>query len=89
MLRQLLPLIYRIGTASFRRKLVEWTPSRRVQRAKYLIDVLDRTSRQIYGKKLEALRQGDKATLDQIGSGKDILSILRKSNPLTSKGICV
>lgn len=30
--------------------------------------------------KLAAIRQGDKATIDQIGSGKDILSILRKIN---------
>ncbi|KLO12917.1 cytochrome P450 [Schizopora paradoxa] len=80
MLRQLLPFINQFGSANFRRKLVEWTPSRRVQRAKYLIDVLDRTSRQIYDKKIDAIRQGDKATLDQIGSGKDILSILLRAN---------
>lgn len=44
-----------------------------------LVDIMDATSRQIYKQKKEALAQGDDAVLQEVGMGKDIMSILRES----------
>ena len=41
-----------------------------------LVDIMDATSRQIYKQKKEALAQGDDAVLQEVGMGKDIMSIL-------------
>lgn len=75
--RQFVPFAKKIGTPKFWRKIVEWMPVRRIQQARSIIDLMQETSVEIYSKKLEALKQGDEAVMEQIGSGNDIMSILR------------
>ncbi|PCH43494.1 cytochrome P450 [Wolfiporia cocos MD-104 SS10] len=79
-LRPLLPYITALGPAWFRRKLVEMIPIPTVQRLKDVTDVLERKSIEIYQSKLHALAQGDDAMLQQIGEGKDIISVLIREN---------
>lgn len=43
-----------------------------------IVDVMDRTSREIYSQKKQALVDGDEALKTKIGQGKDIMSILSK-----------
>lgn len=47
-----------------------------VKRIRDIIDVLHKTSVEIFETKKEALREGDQALAAQIGRGKDIISIL-------------
>ena len=47
-----------------------------VQQARSIIDLMHETSLEIYAKKLDALQHGDEAVREQIGYGKDIMSIL-------------
>ncbi len=73
---QILPYIMKVGSPAFRRKLAEWTPTTNVQNMKRSIDIFDETSKGIYAKKKEAFTRGDEAVVNQIGQGKDIMSIL-------------
>lgn len=75
--RPLLPTLTQIGTPKLRRKVVEWTPIGTVQQLRHIIDLMHETSIEIYSKKLDGLKQGDEAVMEQIGKGKDIMSILR------------
>ncbi|CCM01002.1 uncharacterized protein FIBRA_03050 [Fibroporia radiculosa] len=55
-----------------------------VQAVRNTVDTMDRRSREIYEGKKAALREGDEAVLQQLGEGKDIMSILMNSNTTTS-----
>ena len=80
----LLPRVSRIGPASFRRWAVNILPWKTAHDVRDIIDVLHNTSVEIFESKLAALAQGDKVLADQIGQGKDIMSILSApslSNP--------
>ncbi|KAI5121966.1 hypothetical protein M0805_002036 [Coniferiporia weirii] len=76
----LLPPLVKIGSPAFRRKVLEWIPSRRVQTMRKVVDIMEETSEDIYSKKKIALERGDKAVVDQVGMGNDIMSILLKAN---------
>jgi hypothetical protein len=41
-----------------------------------MIDIMDKTSTEIFQSKKVALQQGNEALLKQVGRGKDIMSIL-------------
>ena len=75
--RQTLPYVVKLGPAWFRRKLLGVVPSKLLHTARDIIDIMDATSREIYEKKKVALAQGDEAVVNQIGRGKDIMSLLR------------
>lgn len=79
-LRQILPIILKVGSPKFWRKVVEWLPIARIQYARSIIDVMHDTSLEIYSRKLDGLKKGDKAVMEQMGNGKDIMSILLKAN---------
>lgn len=51
-------------------------PMKRVQRARKVVDEMDRNARAIFESKKRALEQGDEAVLQQVGEGKDIMSRL-------------
>ena len=68
----------KIGTPGLRRKIGELLPWGELHRMIALVDIMDATSRQIYKQKKEALAQGDDAVLQEVGMGKDIMSILRE-----------
>ena len=69
----------KIGTPGLRRKIGELLPWGELHKMIALVDIMDATSRQIYKQKKEALAQGDDAVLQEVGMGKDIMSILRES----------
>lgn len=71
--------LFTLGPASFRRFVVDILPIRKVQDIKSIVDVLHNTSVEILNIKKKALKEGDKAMTSQIGQGKDLMSILRKS----------
>lgn len=76
LLRRSLPYIVKIGPAWFRRKLIDISPIKALRDVRNIIDVMDKTSKDIYDKKKQALAQGDGAVLNQVGRGKDIMSLL-------------
>lgn len=49
-----------------------------VARFAEVIDTLDTCSRKVYDTKKSAFEKGDEKTVEQIGKGKDIISILSK-----------
>ncbi|KAF8717211.1 cytochrome p450, partial [Rhizoctonia solani] len=68
----------RIGTASFRRAIVEWIPHRPVQRIKNVSDTMHKTAVEIMRHKREAMHNG---TLDsEVAAGKDIMTALLRQN---------
>lgn len=74
----LLPIVSKIGTARFRRAVVDLIPSQHVKRMRDILDIFHSTSVEILESKKQALREGDQALAAQIGRGKDIISILCK-----------
>lgn len=54
-------------------------PSAEVKEVQNILDVLHETSVEIYESKKAAIAAGDEVLAAQIGRGKDIMSILRKS----------
>ena len=78
--RLLLPYVYRIGTKTFQRQVLSAVPSHNVQRLKEIADVMHERSVLIFNEKKAALEKGDDALKLQVGEGRDVMSILRKSN---------
>lgn len=57
--------------------MVDLIPWKNVHDVRDIVDVLTKTSTDIYELKKKALAEGDEALAKQVGRGKDILSILR------------
>ncbi|KAI9063759.1 cytochrome P450 [Trametes sanguinea] len=74
LVRQLSPILTRLGPPSFRRWIVDHIPIPRTQKLKRVVDVLYDTSVKIVEEKKAAIAKGDYA------AGKDIMSILLKAN---------
>ncbi|RDB25856.1 hypothetical protein Hypma_006832 [Hypsizygus marmoreus] len=74
------PKVVNVGPARFRRFVVNLMPFTNIRRLRDIVDVMDATSVEIYTAKTTALAQGDEAVIKQIGQGKDIMSILMKTN---------
>lgn len=83
--RMLLPYIVKLGPPRFRRFLVKLIPSANVQKARELSDIMYNTSVKIYEPKKQALERGDEAIVEQVGRGKDAMSILLKANMAASE----
>lgn len=80
-LRQTMPYLVRIGPAALRRKIVEMAPKGGPSHHMMQIsDALSERSHRIVNEKKRALQQGDEALKQQVGEGKDIMSVLRESN---------
>ncbi|CDO76298.1 hypothetical protein BN946_scf184917.g14 [Trametes cinnabarina] len=62
------------------RKILRFVPHEGVRGLMRVADVLWKRSGEIYAQKKEALQQGDAAVAQQVGEGKDIMSILLKAN---------
>ena len=71
-----LPYIDNIGSPALRRFLVKLVPYSRVQKLREIVDTMEKASVEIFQSKKAALQLGDKALLKQVGSGKDVMSIL-------------
>lgn len=76
-IRRILPYISNLGPPSFRRFIVKLIPSSDVQKMRGMVDVMDNTSIKIFQAKKAAWEKGDEAVVEQVGRGKDIMSILR------------
>ncbi|KAL5486054.1 hypothetical protein ACEPAI_7098 [Sanghuangporus weigelae] len=83
-LRRFLPWCTKIGSPTFRRKVVENTPSKLVKECVEIVDVLESGSKLIYEKSKKALENGDETTYEKVGMGKDILTVLLRAN-MTAK----
>ncbi|KAG5635063.1 hypothetical protein H0H81_012559 [Sphagnurus paluster] len=81
----LLPILIKMGTPKLRRVLLDLFPSKRIQKIKKIIDILDTTSIGILDGKKQALEKGDEAVEHQVGQGKDIISILMNANMAASE----
>ncbi|CCL99751.1 uncharacterized protein FIBRA_01773 [Fibroporia radiculosa] len=82
----LVPLIGNIGPAWFRRSVTSLMPYRKIQRVISIVDTMNKRSSEIFNARKEAIRQGDDASLQQVGGGKDIMSLFIKANAATSEG---
>ncbi|KAI4520759.1 cytochrome P450 [Schizophyllum commune Loenen D] len=71
-----LPYVYNIGPAWLRRAIVNLIPSPTLHELRDKVDLIWRTSNEIFHQKMDALRTGDDAVKQQVGQGKDIISLL-------------
>ena len=76
--RMLGQYVVNLGSASFRRRIVELSPDPNIHALKNIIDTMEMRSKEILESKRAALRAGDEAVKQQIGEGKDIMSVLCK-----------
>ncbi|KAJ3774512.1 cytochrome P450 [Lentinula raphanica] len=81
----ILPHVSRIGTASFRRFIVNILPWENLHHLRDMIDYMHLIAEDIYRNKKRAFEIGDEAVARQIGRGKDLISILMKENMKASK----
>lgn len=78
----LVPYLLKLGPPGFRRWVLDHLlPDRRVQHLKDIADYLDSQARSLISKKRLALKEGDEAVTQQVGEGKDIMSILSMCSP--------
>ncbi|KZP31929.1 cytochrome P450 [Athelia psychrophila] len=78
--RLFLPFLVKLGPTSFRRFLLKLILSADVKKAIDTSDVMYDTSAKIYQSKKDALAKGDDVVVEQVGRGKDVMSILLKVN---------
>lgn len=76
--RTLMPYVANIGSAAFRRRMLELIPNPSIKRMVEITDIFHARSMLIFNEKKEALARGDDALKHQIGEGRDIMSILRE-----------
>ncbi|KAF8969648.1 cytochrome P450 [Flammula alnicola] len=81
----LLVPLSRIGPPKFQRFVVDILPWKNLHKLRDIVDVLYNTSVEIFESKKMALAEGDEALANQIGQGKDIMSILMRANMTASK----
>ena len=80
LVRQFAPFLAKLGPPWFRRKLVEWTPHKSVQKVMRMSDVMHETATEILERKREDIERTGDAEEDE----KDIISILCESNQSSS-----
>ncbi|KAF5342999.1 hypothetical protein D9758_013703 [Tetrapyrgos nigripes] len=78
--RYFLPIALKLGTPKLRRWIMNMLPLNELHRMRDISDYLWAFSKQLYRGKLQALRDGDEAVAQQVGKGKDVMSILIKLN---------
>ena len=71
-----LPVLVKFGPPRFRRFIVDHLPFKNVKRLRDAVDIVHETSIEILKSTERALQEGDEAVLQQIGRGRDIISIL-------------
>lgn len=79
--RLLLPWVVDVGPPALLRWLARNLPWHDLNHLAYLVDIMEETSKKIFYSKKTALEKGDDAVMLQIGEGRDIMSVLRKSAP--------
>lgn len=85
--RRMTPYLVKLGPARLRGFLVRLIPSADVQKLCKIVDFMYETSVRIIEAKRAALEKGDEAVVQQVGRGKDIMSILRPLSPSHSHNV--
>lgn len=75
-LQQYLPLFEAIVPAGWRRAVAERIPVRAMRDIIQIVNTLRTRSAAIFAEKKRALLAGDEALKEQVGEGKDLMSIL-------------
>ncbi|KAJ3808379.1 cytochrome P450 [Lentinula aff. lateritia] len=75
-----LPYVSWIGTAKFRRFVVNLLPWKDLHHLRDMVDYMHNIAEEIYEDKRRAFETGDEAVEQQIGRGKDLISILMREN---------
>jgi cytochrome P450 len=83
--RQILPYVAKIGSPNLHRYIAETVPWKELHNVLDMVDIMDETSTEIFEAKKKALLMGDEAMLQQVGRGKDIMSVLLKANMVASE----
>ncbi|PIL23231.1 cytochrome P450 [Ganoderma sinense ZZ0214-1] len=86
LLRRLLPYVVDLGTPGLRRWVLDRFPYKPAQELKSIVDIMHDRSIEIYRAKKAALEAGDDTVAQQVGEGKDIMSILLRANMAASEG---
>lgn len=81
-----IPQAVKLGPPSFLRRVVELIPSGPIRDLVSITDSIEKHSKEILHDKRQALQDGDKATQEQIGGGKDIMSVLSESTSSYESG---
>ncbi|KAJ3488875.1 hypothetical protein NLI96_g2508 [Meripilus lineatus] len=82
----LTPYLIKIGTPRFRRWVVDnLLLNSKIQHLKGIVDLTYNNAKDLLEKKRLALKEGDEAMMQQIGEGKDIMSILLRANMTASE----
>ncbi|KAK7466277.1 hypothetical protein VKT23_005005 [Stygiomarasmius scandens] len=76
----LVPVAVKIGTPRMRRWVVDALPWKNLHRVRDMSDYMWKISKEIYETKKKAIAEGDEALEQQVGKGKDLMSILMKLN---------
>lgn len=85
--RMVYPSVCNWGTAAIRREIGKRLPHAGVQRLRKIIELSDFHSRRIYTERKAALQMGDEAVKQQVGEGKDIISILCRDSPYLDRDV--
>ncbi|KAJ7511898.1 cytochrome P450 [Mycena galericulata] len=80
----LLPSAFQMFSASFRRIIVNITPSKTLHRVRDMVDLMDRYVRALVSAQKEAVNQGH---LDMEDDSRDIMSLLLKGNLVAEEGM--
>ncbi|KAI0806607.1 cytochrome P450 [Fomes fomentarius] len=78
--RFLFPYLPYLGPSWFRRAILDLIPSKTIQKAKEVTDVVNKPSEELVNAKKAALGKGEEDVTHRVGEGKDVLSILLKGN---------
>ncbi|EIW54967.1 cytochrome P450 [Trametes versicolor FP-101664 SS1] len=84
-LHQYIPLFEAIVPAGLRRTVAELIPAPPLKRIMHIVDTLGTRSTEIFQAKKKALLAGDEALKEQVGEGKDLISVLLKANMAASE----
>ncbi len=74
-----MPYFVEVGPPAFRRWVLDRVPYQPAQDLKSIVDIMHERCVEIYRSKKAALDAGDDSAAQQVGEGRDIMSILRES----------
>ncbi|KAI0628763.1 cytochrome P450 [Trametes polyzona] len=80
------PFVAGLGTPWFRRKVVEMVPYGPIRKLVRITDTMHENATRIYNQKKALLESGDEDLKQQVGEGKDIMSVLLRANMEASEG---
>lgn len=82
-----LPLVSNIGPPSFRRFVINILPWKNLHQMRDIADYMYKVAIDIFEEKKRTLEAGDEAIKNQIGKGKDVISVLSKPSALAFRSI--